>query len=63
MPNGLLPHIVITDDRDITVANRPLAYGHTGHGSADLALTALGFRRITEWDSEPDANTCLVRWQ
>ncbi len=63
VPNGLLMHVVITDDRQVAVANRPLAYGLTDYPAADRALTALGFRRITDWDAGTDADTCLVRWR
>ncbi|WP_129710899.1 hypothetical protein [Haloactinopolyspora alba] len=60
--NGILHSVIVTDDQDVTVANRPLAYGNRGNDAADYALTALGFKRVSDWESVRDVATCRVQW-
>lgn len=59
--DGMLRVVVVADDRNVTVANRPLAYGSQGYHDPDLALTALGFTRVSEWTSANGADTCRVQ--
>lgn len=60
--NGQLRHIIVADDRNITMARRLLAHGSQGHESVDHALTASGFERVTEWVTDGGTDTCKVQW-